>query len=109
MPGRPIVSALMQEKRDCFLDQLAQLPFTIHQKAAGSYFQLAGYSAISELPDIEFAYWLTKEFGVAAIPVSPFYKTRKDDKLIRFCFAKKEDTLHEAIKRLSALTVLAHK
>jgi len=109
MPEKPDVSALLQEKRDWFLSHLAQLPFTIHQKSSGSYFQLVGYNGISELSDTEFAIWLTKEIGVAAIPVSPFYKARKDDKLVRFCFAKSEDTLREAIRRLSILAVITHR
>jgi methionine aminotransferase len=52
---------------------------------------------------MEFAAWLTKEYGVATIPVSAFYKNKKDDKLIRFCFAKKEETLDEAVNRLKGL------
>jgi methionine aminotransferase len=64
---------------------------------------VAGYERISDLPDMEFAQWLTKEYGVATIPVSAFYSNRKDDKLIRFCFAKKEETLEQAAARLRAL------
>jgi len=64
---------------------------------------VAGYDRISNLPDMEFAQWLTKEYGVATIPVSAFYKNKQDDHLIRFCFAKKEETLIEAVARLSGL------
>jgi len=95
---------MMQKKRDYFLDLIKQTPFTIHKPAGGSYFQVAGYEQISDMPDIEFAQWLTKEYGVATIPVSAFYSNKKDDKLIRFCFAKKEETLQEAVERLAKLS-----
>ena len=94
------VSKTMQAKRDYFLSLMADTAFTIHQPAGGSYFQLASYERISPLPDMEFARWLTTEHGVATIPVSPFYASRQDDKLIRFCFAKKEETLLAAVERL---------
>jgi methionine transaminase len=100
------VGVLMQQKRDHFLGLLKDTPFTIFQPTGGSYFQLAGYERISDLPDMEFARWLTKEYGVATIPVSPFYSNKQDDKLIRFCFAKKEATLDEAARRLSRLQEL---
>jgi len=94
------VGKLMEQKRDYFLNLMKQTRFTIYQPAGGSYFQIAGYENISNKPDVEFAQWLTKEYGVATIPISPFYSNRRDDKLIRFCFAKKEETLHEAVSRL---------
>ena len=97
------VGQLMQQKRDHFLSLLSQTPFTIYEPARGSYFQVAGYDRISNLPDMEFAQWLTKEYGVATIPVSAFYKNKQDDHLIRFCFAKKEETIIEAVARLSGL------
>ncbi len=102
----PMIHALMQAKRDYFLDLISHLPFTIHQKTTGSYFQLVSYENISHLPDREFAAWLTKEYGVATIPLSPFYSHKKDDKLIRFCFAKKETTLEAAATRLAKITSL---
>lgn len=98
------VHTIMQHKRDHFLTLIKDTPFTIFEPAKGSYFQIAGYERISDLPDMEFAAWLTKEYGVATIPVSAFYKSRKDDKLIRFCFSKKEETLNEAVSRLRKLT-----
>lgn len=101
----PNVGALMQNKRDYFLSLMKELLFTIHQPALGSYFQLASYERISELGDLEFAQWLTKEYKVATVPISPFYKNKKDDRLIRFCFAKKESTLEEAVNRLSKLSL----
>lgn len=103
LPQEQPVAGFMQQKRDHFLDLLRQTKFTIYQPAAGSYFQLAGYGAISDLPDRAFAEWLTKEHGVATIPVSAFYSNGKDDKLIRFCFAKKESTLDAAASRLTRL------
>lgn len=104
-PALPLVSAMMQDKRDFFLNLLQQTPFTIYQPASGSYFQTVSYNRISDLPDMEFAQWLTKEYGVATIPISAFYRDKKDDKLIRFCFAKKEETITEAISRLAKLNV----
>ena len=66
----------------------------------GSYFQLYDYSAISKENEIDFAIRLTKEAGVACIPTSAFYKNGKDNKVVRFCFAKKESTLDEAVERI---------
>ncbi|RYE26394.1 MAG: aminotransferase class I/II-fold pyridoxal phosphate-dependent enzyme [Sphingobacteriales bacterium] len=102
-PELPNVTQLLQGKRDFFLQHLQHTPFTIYQPAAGSYFQTVSYAAISNMPDIEFAQWLTKEYGVATIPISAFYSNKKDDKLIRFCFAKKEETLTAAFERMKAL------
>ncbi len=92
-----------QQKRDLFLELIQDLPFTLHQKSQGSYFQMLGYDQISDLPDKEFATWLTKEYGVASIPVSAFNHNGKDDKLIRFCFAKKGETLIAAAEKLKRL------
>lgn len=103
LPDRPDLTTMMQAKRDFFLSQIRDLPFTIFQAASGSYFQLAGYEAISDLPDREFAQWLTREYGVATIPVSPFYRDRQQARQIRFCFAKKEETLRDAALRLGRL------
>lgn len=93
-------AAFMQEKRDFFLEALSKTPFKIHQKSPGSYFQVASYEAISDMPDTEFAKWLTINYGVATIPLSPFYKNKKDERLIRFCFAKEEQTIRNAMQRL---------
>jgi methionine aminotransferase len=71
--------------------------------SAGTYFQLADYSAISDLPDREFVSWLTREKGVAAIPLSPFYDQAPDTRIIRFCFCKDDATLERAAERLCAL------
>ena len=92
-----------ERKRDYFLSQLANLPFTIYKKAQGSYFQLAGYENISTLPDKEFALMLARDYGVATIPMSAFNSNGKDDKLIRFCFAKEDTTLQQACARMQKL------
>lgn len=97
------VRPLMEQKRNYFLELMKQTPFTIHQPTKGSYFQLASYEKISDLHDMEFAQWLTKEHRVATIPVSAFYHNKKDDKIVRFCFAKKEETLQLAAERLAKL------
>lgn len=102
-PILPDVSGMMQGKRDYFLKLLKDTPFAVHQPAAGSYFQTVGYGNISDMPDTEFAIWLTKEYGVATIPISVFYSNKQDDKIIRFCFAKKEETLKTAIEKLAML------
>lgn len=94
--------AFYQQKRDLFREGLAGTRFRL-LPCQGTYFQLADYSAISNLPDGDFCEWLIKEIGVAAIPLSPFYGDGFDQKLIRFCFAKKEETLKAALAKLQAL------
>ncbi len=69
----------------------------------GSYFQLYSFGAISNESEKDFAIRLTKEYGVTTIPVSAFYQQEKNNNVIRFCFAKKETTLQEAVNRLTAL------
>ncbi|WP_069659460.1 methionine aminotransferase [Arcticibacter eurypsychrophilus] len=103
LPLHQPVSVFMQKKRDLFLSILKDTPFTIYEPSAGSYFQLAGYDQISSLPEHEFAVWLTKHYGVATIPLSAFYRDKKENKLIRFCFAKKEETLRSAAIQLQKL------
>jgi len=66
----------------------------------GSYFQLYDYSSISDQSENDFAIRLTKEAGVTSIPLSSFYKNKLDNKVLRFCFAKEEATLNEAVKRI---------
>ncbi len=66
----------------------------------GSYFQVASYAHMSDENDIQYATRLTKEHGVATIPVSVFYKDFTDKKVLRFCFAKKDETLEKAVERL---------
>lgn len=91
-----------QHKRDLFCDLLAPSRFEL-KPSAGTYFQLADYSAISDESDTDFARRLTTEHGVAAIPVSVFYRDPPDARVVRFCFAKSDDTLRQAAERLNAL------
>ncbi|HEX9514415.1 MAG TPA: methionine aminotransferase [Puia sp.] len=93
------LSAFMQQKRDRFLDLMSSSRFT-PLPSYGSYFQLYKYDRISDESDKDLAIRITKEYGVATIPVSAFYQSGKDDKVIRFCFAKKEETLEKAAERL---------
>ena len=96
------LAAFMQEKRDYFAGMLRTTKFEA-LPSHGSYFQCFRYDAISNESDKDFAIRLTKEYGVACIPVSAFYKTGKDNKVIRFCFSKKMETLEEAANRLLKL------
>jgi len=91
-----------QQKRDFFIELMADSRFRM-QATAGSFFQLADYSAISNEPDTEFATRLTREFKVAVIPVSVFYQQAPRQHVVRFCFAKNSDTLSEAAERLLKL------
>ena len=83
-----------QEKRDLFLSAVQGSKFE-PLKCQGTYFQLLSYKNISDEKDTDFVKWLTIEKGLAAIPISVFYKSKKQEKLIRFCFAKTEDLLKE--------------
>lgn len=91
--------AFMQLKRDYFIGLMKDTRFDLLQ-SSGSYFICASYKRISDESDKDFSIRITKEHGVATIPVSAFYKDGKDDKVVRFCFAKKEETLEEAVERL---------
>jgi methionine aminotransferase len=94
--------AFYQRKRDLFRDGLAGTRFDL-LPADGTYFQCVRYDAISPLPEAEFAQWLTKEIKVAAIPVSAFYSQGKESGIVRFCFAKQDDTLRLALERLAKI------
>jgi methionine transaminase len=95
--------AFYQAKRDLFRAELAKTRFKLYP-APGTYFQLVNYAAIApDKTEAEFAKWLTTEVGVAAIPVSPFYDTPVENKTVRFCFAKKDETLQAALVKLQAL------
>ncbi|MDB5775073.1 MAG: methionine aminotransferase [Herbaspirillum sp.] len=94
--------AFYQRKRDLFRDGLKHTRFKL-LRCEGTYFQCVDYSAISDLPEAEFARWLTAEIGVAAIPVSAFYNTPKESGIVRFSFSKKEETLRLALDRLAKL------
>ncbi|HEY4288854.1 MAG TPA: methionine aminotransferase [Puia sp.] len=89
----------LQQKRDFFARLMTATRFT-PLPSYGSYFQLYKYDRISDEPDAAFAIRITKEYGVATIPVSVFYTAGKDDRVVRFCFAKKEETLEKAAERL---------
>jgi methionine aminotransferase len=96
------VPMMYQAKRDRFLNGLKRTKFK-PLACEGSYFQVADYSAISDLPDVEFAKWYAREKGVVGIPLSPFYKDPPEgQRLIRFCFAKEDATLDAAIEKLCA-------
>jgi methionine transaminase len=93
------LGSMMQKKRDYFESLMKQTrlkPLPSH----GSYFQSYSYAAISNEAEKEFAIRVTKENGVATIPVSAFYKNAVDNQVLRFCFAKKESTLETAVERL---------
>ncbi|WP_312594894.1 pyridoxal phosphate-dependent aminotransferase [Stutzerimonas nitrititolerans] len=96
--------AFYQAKRDLFCDLLSGSRFGF-TRTAGTYFQLADYSAIRpDLDDVAMARWLTREHGVASIPISVFYQSPPPElRLVRFCFAKQEETLRQAAERLCAI------
>jgi methionine aminotransferase len=97
------LGAFYEAKRDHFAEQLSRTKLRA-LPVPGGYFQLVDYSAVSDLPDLEFCRWLTVEKGVAAIPLSPFYETPPPgQRLARLCFAKAEPTLDAAISRLMKL------
>ena len=92
----------MQAKRDFFLELMKKTKFK-PLKSHGSYFQCYSYAAISNEKEADFAIRITKEVGVAAIPVSVFYKTPVNNQVVRFCFSKQNATLEEAASRLAKL------
>ncbi len=89
----------MQQKRDYFVELMKQTKFDL-LPTSGSYFVCASYGRISDESDKELAIRLTKEAGVATIPLSAFYHNQKDDKVVRFCFSKQNRTLQQAVERL---------
>jgi methionine aminotransferase len=91
-----------QQKRDLFLNEIRGSSFQ-PIPSSGSYFQLLSYRAISTEPDVAMAERLTKEFKLASIPISVFYKDNSDQKILRFCFAKKEETLAKAGRILRSI------
>lgn len=102
------LAGFYQQKRDLLVGALKDSRFKV-LPSKGTYFLLLDYSEISKLKDVEFCHWLTKEIGVAAIPLSPFYQAKKliayhhNNKVVRLCFAKNEDTLLKAAKILCQL------
>jgi methionine transaminase len=91
-----------QRKRDLFREGLKRTKLRM-LPSEGSYFQCVDISKVSDLGEAEFCLWLTTEIGVAAIPLSAFYGNGFDQRVVRFCFAKKEETLHAALDRLAKL------
>ena len=100
------LSAFYQRKRDLFRDGLARTRFRL-LPGQGTYFQCVGIENLAvaerDLPEAEFCQWLTREIGVAAIPLSAFYGNGFDQKVVRFCFAKRDETLLAALERLARL------
>lgn len=93
------LSAFYQKKRDLFLSLIEKSRFKA-LPCSGTYFQMLDYSDISDAPDVDFARTMTVEHKVAAIPPSAFYHDNYDDRVLRFCFAKTDETLKEAAKKL---------
>lgn len=91
-----------QAKRDLFSSFIKNSKFIL-KNCDGTYFQLLDYSRISDKNDLEFSEYLTKEIGVAVIPISPFYKDGSNNKLIRVCFAKRDEVLKEAAEKLVSI------
>lgn len=96
------LATFYQKKRDLFREGLSGSRFRL-LPSDGTYFQCVDYSAISSMPEAEFATWLTAEIGVAAIPVSAFYHESTESGIVRFCFAKRDETLRSALKKLAAI------
>jgi len=98
--------AFYQRKRDLFREGLATTRFKL-LPSEGTYFQCVDISELAvperDLPEAEFCQWLTAEIGVAAIPLSAFYGDGFDQKVVRFCYAKKDETLRAALTRLARL------
>ncbi|MGO4395400.1 pyridoxal phosphate-dependent aminotransferase [Variovorax sp. M-6] len=94
--------AFYQRKRDLFAEGLAKTRFKL-LPSGGTYFQCVDISAVSDLGETDFCQWLTSEIGVAAIPLAAFYGDGFDQRVVRFCFAKKDETLRTAIERLARL------
>jgi methionine aminotransferase len=104
--GNPVpylnLPAFYQRKRDLFRQGLAGSRLRL-LPSEGSYFQCVDISAVSDLNEADFCQWLTREIGVAAIPLSAFYGNGFDQRVVRFCFAKQDETLICALERLKKL------
>jgi methionine aminotransferase len=94
--------AFYQRKRDLFREGLKGSKFKL-LPSEGTYFQCVDISNVSDLSEIDFCKWLTIDIGVAAIPLSAFYGDGFDQRVVRFCFAKKDETLQAALDRLKKL------
>ena len=93
------LAGFFQQKRDYFREGLQQSRFKL-LPSQGSYFQCVSYQGVTDERDTDLAIRITKEFGVASIPVSAFYSKGTDHHILRFCFAKKQETLDKAVERL---------
>jgi methionine aminotransferase len=100
------LSGFMQQKRDLFVSLMKDSAFTM-LNSYGSYFVCATYENISTISAMEFSVLMTKNYGVATIPVSAFYLHGNDDRVIRFCFAKKEETLTAAAEKMKTITSIS--
>jgi len=96
------LSSFFQQKRDLFRSLLSETKFKL-LPCNGSYFQCVSYAHLNDEKDTEMAARLVKEYGVASIPVSAFYTKHTDHHILRFCFAKKQETLEKAVERLMKL------
>ncbi len=94
----------IQQKRDYFLTMMKETPFRMHN-SSGSYFILGSYGHFSDENEKDFAIRITKEYKVAAIPVSAFYHDGTDNKVLRFCFCKKNETLEKAAENLKRVHI----
>jgi methionine aminotransferase len=94
------LASFYQQKRDFFINAMKQTKFDLFH-SSGSYFICASYAQLSDEGDREFCIRLTKEIGVTMIPVSAFYLNAKDDRVVRFCFGKKQATLERAVEKLA--------
>ncbi|RYZ48391.1 MAG: aminotransferase class I/II-fold pyridoxal phosphate-dependent enzyme, partial [Sphingobacteriales bacterium] len=92
----------LQEKRDYFIELMKSTRFDL-KRSAGSYFICASYERICDEEDKSFAIRVTREHGIAMIPVSAFYQGVNNDQIVRFCFAKRKETLERAVERLARL------
>ena len=96
------LAAFYQHKRDLFREGLSRTRLRV-LPSEGTYFQSVDYSAVSSLPEADFCQWLTREVGVAAIPLSAFYEGGFEQGIARLCFAKKDETLRAALQRLATI------
>ncbi len=96
------LGAFYQKKRDLFTKALAGSRFKV-LPTYGTYFQLLDYGAISDQTEMDFARWLVEKHKIAAIPIAPFYNKKDEHKVLRFCFAKKDETLVKAAEILSGI------
>ena len=96
--------SFLQQKRDFFRELMKATPFQCIP-SHGSYFECYSYGHFTNEPDKDLAIRLTKEYGIATIPVSAFYKNGEDNKVLRFCFAKKEETLERSVQKLLNLKI----